>query len=139
MDLFSDEQVAILRAAVDRIIPADEYPGGWEAGVGDYLMRQLTTGDLQHQVNISREGLNALNAVALVLFNGQFHNLDSAKQDELLATVEKSAVKAIWPVNPPAFLLMLVEHCMEGYYSDPGNGGNHGGITWKMIGFEVCG
>ena len=28
---------AELRAAVDRIIPADEWPGGWEGGVGAYL------------------------------------------------------------------------------------------------------
>ena len=28
---------AELRAAVDRVIPADEWPGGWEGGVGEYL------------------------------------------------------------------------------------------------------
>ena len=28
---------AELRAAVDRVIPADAWPGGWEGGVGDYL------------------------------------------------------------------------------------------------------
>ena len=24
---------------------------------------------------------------------------------------------------------------MEGYYADPGNGGNRDGIAWQMIGF----
>jgi hypothetical protein len=28
---------AHLRAAVDRVIPADDWPGGWEGGVGTYL------------------------------------------------------------------------------------------------------
>jgi hypothetical protein len=34
---------------------------------------------------------------------------------------------------------MLAEHCAEGFYSDPGNGGNHSESAWKMIGFEVRG
>ena len=28
-----------LQAIIDRLIPADDYPSGWEAGVGDYLFR----------------------------------------------------------------------------------------------------
>jgi hypothetical protein len=32
-----------------------------------------------------------------------------------------------------------VEHSAEGFYSDPGNGGNRDNIAWKMIGFEVTG
>jgi gluconate 2-dehydrogenase gamma chain len=34
---------------------------------------------------------------------------------------------------------MLVNHTMEGFYSDPGNGGNRDAVSWKMIGFEVTG
>ena len=44
--LFSERQAATLRAMVDRLIPPDDFPGGWEAGVGDYLARQLS-GDLR--------------------------------------------------------------------------------------------
>jgi choline dehydrogenase-like flavoprotein len=35
------EQQQTLRAAVDRIIPPDDYPGAWQSGVGDYLARQF--------------------------------------------------------------------------------------------------
>ena len=34
---------------------------------------------------------------------------------------------------------MIVEHCAEGFYSNPENGGNKDGIAWEMIGFEVRG
>ena len=41
--------------------------------------------------------------------------------------------------DPVAFFQTAVEHAMEGFYSDPGNGGNHDGVSWRMIGFEVRG
>jgi hypothetical protein len=139
MSVFSVEQVATLRAAVDRIIPADDFPSGWEAGVGDYLMRQLASGDLKHRVNLYREGLNGLDAEACALFNRHFVDLQTDEQDELLGRVERLVVETVWSVSPAGFLTLLIEHCMEGYYSDPGNGGNRGGVSWAMIGFEVRG
>ena len=33
----------------------------------------------------------------------------------------------------------LIIHAIEGYYSDPGNGGNHDSISWQMIGYRVTG
>jgi hypothetical protein len=139
MQLFSAQQLDILRAVIDRIIPADEYPGGWEAGVGNYIQRQLTSGDLQHLVQTYREGLDALDAEALVTCGLHFYMVEPSQQDELLALIEQATVATAWPVNPIAFMTLLIEHCMEGYYSDPGNGGNRDGVSWKMIGFEVRG
>ena len=42
-----------------------------------------------------------------------------------------------WPVDPAEFFRNVIEHVMEGYYSDPGNGGNRDSIAWRMIGFEA--
>lgn len=50
-----------LRAAVDRIIPPDDYPGTWDAGIGDYLARQFE-GDLTLQLDIFTAGLDGLEA-----------------------------------------------------------------------------
>ena len=33
---------AELRAAIDRIIPADDWPAGWDGGVGQYLTTSST-------------------------------------------------------------------------------------------------
>lgn len=138
-DLFSREQLSTLRALVDRVIPADEYPSGWEAGVGDYLLHQLERGDLRRLVNTYRAGLTALDAESCAALGVHFDQADTAAQDSLLARLEKASVETVWPVNPAQFFTLVIEHCMEGYYSDPGNGGNRGGVSWKMIGFEVRG
>jgi len=136
--MLSPKQIDTLRAVVDRIIPVDDYPGGWDAGVGDYLMRQFER-DLKDAVELYRMGLDALDAEAQTLGGSDFATLDTSSQDSLLARVEQGTVTATWPINPTTFFEMLVNHSMEGYYSDPGNGGNRNGIAWTMIGFEVTG
>ena len=44
-----------------------------------------------------------------------------------------------WSVDPAAFFRAAVAHAGEGYYGDPGNGGNHNAVAWRMVGFEVRG
>ena len=61
--MLSDRQMTCLRALVDTIIPADDIPGGWEAGVGEYLIRQLNS-DLASQLTMYRIWLDMLDAVA---------------------------------------------------------------------------
>ena len=34
---------------------------------------------------------------------------------------------------------MMVEHVLEGFYADPGNGGNRDAVSWKMIGYRAEG
>lgn len=136
--MLSDRQVAVLRAAVDRIIPPDDFPGGWAGGVGDYLFRQFER-DLRGTLDIYARGLDALDAEAQAAYGQRFDELNSETQDVLLSQIELGGVQTTWPVDAAVFFRMLVEHSIEGYYSDPGNGGNHDGIAWKMIGFEVTG
>ena len=137
--MLSDRQVEVLRAAVNRIIPPDEFPGRWEGGVGDYLFRQFER-DLKDQVETYAQGLDLLDAEAQVVNGKPFDELDAEAQDQLLTQIELGNVKTAWTVNPALFVQMLAEHCAEGYYSDPtNNGGNRDGIAWKMIGYEVSG
>ena len=137
--MLSDQQVEILRAAVNRMIPPDEYPGGWEGGVGDYLFRQFER-DLKDQVETYAQGLDTLDAEALARTGKSFDQLDAESQDQLLERLQVGYVRVQWPIDPVVFIVMLAEHCAEGYYSDPtNNGGNRHGIAWKMIGYEVSG
>ena len=143
MLLLTPNQTAALRAAVDRILPPDEFPGGWEAGVGDYLLRQLgPDGDLQRLLPVDRTGLDALDAEARAGGGTGFADLDATAQDALLARLEagRAEAPAAWgKVEPALFFRRLVEHSMEGFYGDPGNGGNKNGAAWDMIGFRVRG
>ncbi len=138
MTVLTDPQIQTLRAAVDRIIPEDDYPGAWGAGVGEYLGRQMH-GNPQFPRDIYRAGLDALDVEAQLQTGEPFCALSAAAQDDLLAQIEIGRVVSSWQVDPAAFFAFLVHYTMEGYYSDPDNGGNQDGIAWKMIGFEVRG
>ena len=120
---------------MDRIIPPDEFPGAWDVGVGNYLARQFER-DLHSQVEAYQLWLEALEAEAMAVRGTGFAVLDAAAQDRLLSRMEKGEVIAVWPVNPATFFQTVVTHVMEGYYSDPGNGGNRDGVAWQMIGFS---
>jgi gluconate 2-dehydrogenase gamma chain len=124
-----------LRAAIDRIIPRDDFPGAWEAGAGHYILRQLA-GDLRHLAPLLRAGFDALDAEAGHTYGRPFAAIDAEQQDVLLARVEIGNVHAFWPLPPAAFLSMLVELTNEGYYGDPGNGGNRDEAAWRMIGYR---
>lgn len=132
--VFNETQRRTLQAAVNRVIPADEYPGGWDAGVGDYLERQFG-GDLRHLKRLYEEGLDALDAEARSAYTMPFADLDADRQDTLLKKIEQGEIGHGGTLRH--FFRLLIEHTAEGYYSDPGNGGNHESVSWKMIGFEV--
>ena len=136
--MLTARQVEILEALVNRIIPADDYPGGWEAGVGDYLFRQFGR-DLKHLLSVYALGLDSLDSEARTVYQMNFDQLPPTVQDELLERIEAGKVTTAWVVEPATFFRMAAEHCAEGYYSDPGNGGNKDGVSWRMMGFEVTG
>lgn len=120
---------------MNRIIPQDDFPDAWEAGVGDYLARQFER-DLRPQVETYHLGLEALEAESQAFAGKGFTELDTSAQDLILSQLEAGQVTLSWPLNPIAFLHMVIAHVMEGYYSDPGNGGNRDSIAWQMIGFK---
>jgi hypothetical protein len=136
--MLTEAQRATLRALVDRLIPADDFPGGWDAGVGDYLDRQFA-GDLSESVDLYRSGLDALDVDARTTAGVGFVALVPAAQDDLLRRVERGEVATDWRIDPAEFFRTAAEHAGEGYYGDPGNGGNRDGVSWRMIGFEVTG
>ncbi|HUS13377.1 MAG TPA: gluconate 2-dehydrogenase subunit 3 family protein [Pyrinomonadaceae bacterium] len=127
-------QEQTLRAAVNRIIPPDDYPGAWDAGIGDYLARQF--GDLALEVDLFTAGLDALEAEALARFNSRFVNLTLDQQDTALAHIETGEVLTLWSIAPARFFELLVNTTAEGYYSEPEQGGNRAALSWAMTGFE---
>ncbi len=122
--MLMEPQLQALRAAADRIVPADDYPSAWEAGAETYFARLFAREPRflpQYQA-----GLDALNAAA----GGAFAALDADVQDALLHRLEASE-------EPLAFVHLLIEQTMESFYADPGNGGNAGGVSWDMIGHRI--
>lgn len=137
-EILTARETTILRALVDRIIPPDDYPGGWEGGVGDYLERQFE-GDLAPLREFYRLGLASLDAEAQAIAGMSFDELTPDASDALLQQIESGKVQTPWMVEPTAFFDSVTNHCAEGFYSDPGNGGNRDQAAWRMVGFEVRG
>ena len=127
-----------LQALVNRIIPWDaDWPSGWQAGVGTYLARQFER-DLRNQVEAYRRGLDALEREVQARTGKPFTELSSPAQDDILTEIERGQVFTDW-ADAPAFFAMAIQHANEGFYSDPNNGGNKGGVAWNMIGYVVKG
>jgi Gluconate 2-dehydrogenase subunit 3 len=124
-----------LRAVVDCLIPPDDFPGAYDAGVCDYIERLLRT-DLADQAALYRAGVEAIDAEALARFGKPFANLSPAEHILTLTAIESGAVETSWPIPPSRFFEMLVNTTVEGYYSEPQQGGNRGAISWVMTGFE---
>src|SRR5215208_1490515 len=97
----------ILRSIMNRIIPQDDFPNAWEAGVGTYLERQFER-DLQHQVETYRLGLETLEAESQASTGHRFSELDAFRQDELLSQIEAGQLTLSWPVNPTEFFHMVI-------------------------------
>lgn len=115
-----------LRAIVDCLIPADDFPGAYDAGVCDYIERLLQT-DLAEQAEFFRAGVEAIEAEALAHFGKPFAELSPDEQNATLRAISLQA---------PRFFEMLVCTTAEGYYSEPQQGGNRGAASWLMTGFE---
>ena len=124
-----------LRAVVNCLIPPDDFPGAYDAGVCDYLERLLRT-DLADHAEFFHAGVDAIEAEALAQFHKSFAQLSPSQQNSTLAAIESGTVKTSWPIPPSRFFEMLVNTTAEGYYSEPQQGGNRGAISWVMTGFE---
>lgn len=132
---FTQEQISILKAVVDRIIPEDEYPGAWNAGVGVYISRLIA--EDAEAIERYQLCLEACDQESISFLGHSFVSLDAAGQDTILSRIESGIILTQWTFDPEAFFRMAVNHAMEGFYADPGNGGNLNEVAWKMIGFKV--
>jgi hypothetical protein len=132
----TDEQQKTLRAAADRIIPSDNYPSAWQAGVGDYLAKQFEK-DLSPFFDTYCTGLASLEAESLKQFEQSFSSLSDEQKDAILTQVEAGCVFTTWTVSPQNFFKLLINTTAEGFYSEPEQGGNRDGVSWAMIGFDA--
>jgi choline dehydrogenase-like flavoprotein len=126
-----------LRALVERIVPADDYPSGWQAGVGDFLHRTVKGGPADRRALIS-SGLDLLDAEARARHDDTpFAGLPEPAQDALISDLLAGHSLRHWePVPADEFLGSMIGLTMQGYYGDPGNGGNRDAVSWDMIGYR---
>ena len=128
-------EAATLQAICGQIVPTDADPGAKEAGVANYIDRQLI-GHLKRHQKSYREGLAGVDQTSLALHGKKFAVLPPEKQLNVFAALEKNAAPGeVWKRrSSKTFFDLVVNHSMQGFYGDPRHGGNREGVSWKMLG-----
>ena len=108
-NLLTSEQHDLIRAILDRLIPAEgDRPGAGQSGVGRYLEQFVSRTPQARRLFL--QGLTEIDLRAWRQGGPAYLGLTSERQDEILRSVE-----AAWP----DFFEQLVVGTYEGYYRDP--------------------
>jgi len=134
---FSDNEIKLVEAISGQIIPSDEWPGGKEVGVANFLDLQLAGPYSRFQPDY-RKGLNALQNYCANKFHNKFENLSFEKQYDILLKMESGKLSGdVWNKEfDKYFFELLRSHCLQGYYGSPRHGGNKNFTSYKMIGID---
>lgn len=159
---FSADEYRFLQAAVARLIPKDDLgPGALEAGVPEFIDRQMNTPyaagsnwymqgpfnpeaakEMGYQLKLNvreiyRLGIAAANDWCNKNLGKAFADLSVEEQDKALAAMEKGvdAADGFDALPSATFFSMLWGNTKEGFFSDPMHGGNKDMVGWKLIGF----
>ncbi|MEP7239997.1 MAG: GMC family oxidoreductase [Devosia sp.] len=115
--MFSPHEQALLRAVIDRLMPADDFPSATGLGADAFILEILDL-DAKPSREPIRYGLSDLD-------RSGFLTREAAGQDALLKAVE----------TEPWFV-QLLDLCAEGALANPANGGNRHTAAWNMLGYQ---
>ena len=129
---FTPDQIKLIDALVNRLIPSDELgPGAREAGVAVYIQRSFS-GPPTAAGRAFAQGLDSVVAACRSRHNASFALLTPIQQDEFLAAMEKNEITGPIP-DSRAFFNRLRQLTLEGMFGDPWYGGNSGFAGWDLI------
>ena len=107
--LFTEQQRQILRAALNRIIPAEgQLPGAGDLGIADFV-EQAVSGDPKLR-RLFTDGLAHIEIAGVRHGSTSFSELSDEAKEGALRDVE---------ANHPSFFDTLVRQCYNGYYTNP--------------------
>lgn len=152
-EFFDGEQAATIETIIDRLLPGnDNRPAASELSVVRYIDRALgrepfydTAHDDRQFQNAYESGIRKLDETARSLFDAPVRELDDPQVDKLITQIldrsapgwedvaTASAVSMTVPAE--AFVTVLRDHAVEGYYAQPQYGGNVGLEGWKQAGY----
>ncbi|WP_336325257.1 gluconate 2-dehydrogenase subunit 3 family protein [Halovenus sp. HT40] len=150
---FDDQQAATVTSVVDRLLPpGEDRPAASEIGVVRYIDRALTREPFYETAHDDRRfqdayesGLAKLDETAQSMFESPVRELDDEQLDELIGSIlDRSAPEwedvptasaVTMTVPAEAFVTVLRDHAVEGYYSQPKYGGNVDLAGWKQAGY----
>lgn len=149
---------SFVRAAVDRLIPADALgPGAAEAGVdafidaqlagpfgqasGIYMQAPFRLGSKEQgyqlpftPAQIYRIGIQRVDEHCRKAHGNAFARLQPEQQDEILHDLENGKID-LGEIPSTNFFNLLLQNTKEGFLADPIYGGNRDFAGWKLIGY----
>jgi gluconate 2-dehydrogenase gamma chain len=153
--LTGDER-RFLTAAVDRLIPKDEFPSASQLGVVEFIDDQLAgsygAGDIFYikppfyagtdsqgyqsgaPAELYRTAIAEIEEAVTEQHGAPFAELPAGTQDAVLTALEDGDME-LPTASAGSFFDMLLQNTREGYFGDPVYGGNRGMQAWRMIGF----
>jgi gluconate 2-dehydrogenase gamma chain len=124
----------VLEAVVARLVPGDATsPGAAEARAAHYIDRALG-GALASSRETYRQGLAAIDALAVSSRGDRFARLSGADQDAVLQQLEADAPPS-FPGGAAAFFTLVLGHTLQGTFGDPHYGGNRNFVGWDLLGY----
>jgi gluconate 2-dehydrogenase gamma chain len=132
-----EEEIGLLDAIVEQIIPTDDFPGGRWANVSNFIDKQLDTYYSRRQLEY-REGLAAFERTAIQMKGKKFEELPFGEQTAMLEKMETGEFSGdYWKDHSPAaFFDMVRQHSLQGFYGSPVHGGNRGFISYRMLALD---
>lgn len=128
------QSLPTLTKIINRLIPKDDYPNAEDNGVLNYLQTFFERGNesVRQLIDI---GCQLMEQESQAILRQTVSQLNDQELIELIAVVQEGQVQTNWTVSPQKFIEQLIALTAEGYYSDPGNGGNPNKSSWRMMGF----
>ena len=136
---FSPDEVPLMQAVCDRILPQDDRDDAHKIPLVNYIDNRLyhrridgyRFENMPDDNQAFRWGLQAIDEIARHMHGAAFIDLGQREQDEVLQTLhdgQPPAAEDIWQKMPVHhFWMLLVQDCIDAYYAHP--------YAWDEIGF----
>lgn len=136
---FSPEELPLMTAVCDRILPQDDRLPEFRIPVVNYIDQRLFENrisgyryeDMPEDREAHRLGLQAIDKTARAIHQVRFADLDSLKQDFILKSIhdgKQLAAREIWArMSIDRYWQLLVGDCVTAYYAHP--------WAWDEIGY----
>lgn len=121
----TNAEAETLAAICDVIIPPDQDPGASEAGVVQFIDRQLDGFNKKLRKQY-RAGIALVDTLAQSRYGKSYSKLVPTDQEQILTGAECRR-----------FFELAVSHTMQGYYGSPRHGGNRNWASWRMLGIPL--
>jgi len=133
----NEEEISILDAIAEQIIPTDDFPGGKWANVSNFIDKQLTSYYKSHQVDY-RGGMAAFQKSVFDGSKKKFEEHSFAEQKAVLEKMEAGELTGeYWKEHSSkSFFELLRQHCLQGFYGSPLHGGNREYVSYRMLGLD---